>query len=295
MYDQSEESGSGTRTAKDSRSIKPDSLQNPSDPDATYRKKAGENHIGYVANVVETFNEEGDSVITDYSFEQNRHSDSEFCKEVIENIAEKGEATTDEKVTLIGDGAFGSASNSKLAQENNIILVTTAMTGSKPSRVFADFEIDTEKKQVLRCPAGCEPLRQGRNQGTDTYRIVMEKSQCANCAHKEECKAKMQAKSAVVFVSANKVERARTIKNNEISSEEYIRVRNARNAVEGIPSVMRRSYNVDDMPVYGQLKSKLMFGLKVGALNIKKLVKYTREKSAFLSQETYPQVQCVQI
>ena len=126
LDDQSVEDESGNRKAKDNHSIKPDSLQNPSDPDATYRKKSGEHNIGYVANVVETLNEEGTSVITDYSFEQNRHSDSEFCKEAIQNIAEKGEATEESKVTLIGDGAFGSAENTELAQENNIILVTTA-------------------------------------------------------------------------------------------------------------------------------------------------------------------------
>jgi len=295
LDDQSVAGESGKRTAKDNHSIKPDSLQNPSDPDATYRKKAGANHTGYVANVVETFNAEGASVITDYSFEQNRHSDSEFCKEAIQNISEKGEASTDKKVTLIGDGAFGSAANTELAAQNNIILVTTAMTGAKPPEMFADFEIDNESKQVLRCPAGYEPLRQGYNQVTVTYRIVMEKSQCANCPHREECKAKMQAKSAVVNVSANKVERARTVKNNQISPEEYAKLRNARNAVEGIPSVMRRSYNVDEMPVFGWLKSKLLFGLKVGAVNIKKLVKFTRDTSAGLLYAPTPQEQCVHI
>jgi hypothetical protein len=288
LDDQSIEDETGKRMAKDNRNIKPNSLQNPSDPEATYRKKAGENHIGYVANVVETFNEAGTSVITDYSYQQNRHSDSEFCEEVIQNIANKSESSVDEKVMLIADGAFGSVANSALAQENNIILVTTAMTGTKPPEVFADFTIDVENKRVTQCPAGNEPLRQGYNQATGTHRIVMEKVQCANCPHKEECNAKMQAKSAVVNVSHSKVERARTIRNSEISPEEYAKLRNARNGVEAIPSLMRRKYNVDDMPVYGLLKSKLLFGLKVGALNIKKLITFANERAA-----TVPLVPCL--
>jgi hypothetical protein len=280
LGDQSITDETGKRIAKDNREIKPNSLQNPSDPEATYRKKAGENHIGYVANVVETFNEAGASVITDYNFQQNRHSDSEFCEEAIKNIADKSETSVDEKVILIADGAYGSVVNSALAQENNITLVTTAMTGAKPPEVFADFMIDGENNRVLQCPVGNEPLKQGHNQATDTYRIVMEKSQCANCPHKGECKAKMQAKSAVVNVSSSKVKRARTIRNSDVSSEEYAKLRNARNGVEAIPSLMRRKYNVDDMPVYGLLKSKLLFGLKVGALNIKKLITFAKERAA---------------
>jgi hypothetical protein len=49
---------------KDNEDIAPDSLQNPSDPDATYRFKYGDN-IGYVANVAEIF-DENNSIITVY-------------------------------------------------------------------------------------------------------------------------------------------------------------------------------------------------------------------------------------
>ncbi|MEE1164964.1 MAG: transposase, partial [Lachnospiraceae bacterium] len=40
-------------------------LQNPSDPDATYREKAGKKHRGYTANVEESVGEAG-SLVTDY-------------------------------------------------------------------------------------------------------------------------------------------------------------------------------------------------------------------------------------
>ena len=58
-------------------------LQNPSDPDATYRSKAGKEHQGYVANLEETVDRNG-SVITDYQFEQNIYSDSRFLKDSLE-------------------------------------------------------------------------------------------------------------------------------------------------------------------------------------------------------------------
>ena len=296
LNDQSTEDEQGKVIAKSNHDIAPDSLQNPSDPEATYRKKAEEHHTGYVANIVETFNESGDSVITDYSFEQNRHSDSEFCKEAINNIATTGETSPEEKVVLISDGAFASRANSEIAEANNVILVTTALSGPTPPDVFADFDIDAENKRVLRCPAGYEPLRQGRNQATDTHRIVMEKSQCGNCPNRGQCNAKMQAKSAVVMVSENKINRARVKNNGSVSPEEYAKYRNLRNAVEGIPSVLRRVYDVDEMPVYGKMKSKLFFGFKIAAINVKKLMKHLNGKTEnMFGALSRPQVQCVQI
>ena len=45
-------------------------LQNPSDPDATFREKAEKQYRGYVANIDEAVGKNG-SVILDYQFEQN--------------------------------------------------------------------------------------------------------------------------------------------------------------------------------------------------------------------------------
>lgn len=75
-------------------------LQNPSDPDATYRSKAGKEHQGYVANLEETVDRNG-SVITDYQFEQNIYSDSRFLKDSLERTE-----VQEEKSTLITDGAY---------------------------------------------------------------------------------------------------------------------------------------------------------------------------------------------
>ena len=57
-------------------------LQNPADPDAIYREKAGKQNCGYEANVIEATGENG-SIVLDYQYEQNTHSDSQFLKETI--------------------------------------------------------------------------------------------------------------------------------------------------------------------------------------------------------------------
>ncbi|MEG6570889.1 DDE transposase, partial [Thermoanaerobacterium thermosaccharolyticum] len=65
LKEQTEITEEGKIVPVEKEKISPDSLQNPSDPDATYRKKAGKDHKGYVANIVETIDEKG-SIITSY-------------------------------------------------------------------------------------------------------------------------------------------------------------------------------------------------------------------------------------
>ena len=57
---------------------------------------------------------------------------------------------------------------------------------------------------------------------------------------------------------------------------EYKQLTRKRNAIEGIPSVLRRRYHVDDIPVFGYLRSRQFFLFKVGAYNFNKLLKHNR-------------------
>jgi len=67
---------------KSSKTIAPDSLQNPTDPDATYRKKGEKKHIGYTANIVEKF-DDNNRMITGYDLQKNTYSDQKFSEDTI--------------------------------------------------------------------------------------------------------------------------------------------------------------------------------------------------------------------
>ena len=291
LNDQSVIGDDGKRIAKNSHDIKPNSMQNPSDPEATYRKKAGKSHKGYVANIVQTYNEKGAAVITDYSFQQNSYSDVDFGKEAIENIAETVREDDPKKTELIGDGGFASEENSALAKTNGISFITTSLTGTKPPEILADYVINKEEHRIEQCPMGNEPESQTWNPLKDTYRVVMEKEQCVNCPNRAECKAQITKHHAFVTISATRVEHAKVVK--EIASEAYTQYRNSRNAIEGLPSVLRRRYHVDDIPVFGLLKSKLRFGFKIAAINVKNLLKYTRDHCACQNATFVPREQCL--
>ena len=97
-------------------------LQNPSDPDATYRNKAGKLHRGYAVNLEETVGKNG-SVVTDYQYDKNTHTDSQFLQESLDAMDR-----SNEEIVLITDGGYDGQDNIALAKEKNVKLVTTALT-----------------------------------------------------------------------------------------------------------------------------------------------------------------------
>jgi len=81
---------------RSSKHISPNSLQNPTDPDATYRKKGKNKHIGYTANIIEKF-DDNNRMIEGYDLQKNTYSDQKFAKDTIKRL---------EDTTLIIDGAY---------------------------------------------------------------------------------------------------------------------------------------------------------------------------------------------
>ena len=265
LMEQTEQDRTGKPIPKDKKSITPDSLQNPSDPDATFRRKAGKNHKGYVGNIIETFDEQG-AIITGYDYDINSHSDSQFCKETISKLGHQ-----DEAATLLADGAYASTGNHEQATQNNIELVTTALIGKIPHPVQGDFIIDADKHEVIQCPAGNKPYKSRYYEKTGMYRASFNKKTCEQCPFNDQCGVKSQKKSAFVMISEKMVQRASYLK--KLSTEAYRTLSKKRNGVEGIPSVLRRRYLVDRIPVRGLVRTKIWFGFKIGAINAKRVLK----------------------
>jgi len=280
LAEQTELDSKGKKVPKDKKQIKPTSLQNSSDPDATYRFKAGKSHKGYVGNIVETFDENG-AIITAYDYQKNNYSDSQFCKDIVENLG-----LQDKKTLLLADGAYASVENFKLAFERNIELITTALLAKSPNNIHASFQLDTKEHKVIKCPAGHKPNKTSYYQETGFYRATFNRNHCENCSLRDQCGAKLQKKSAYVNISEKMVQRAQYL--IKLSSEEYKSLSNKRNGVEGIPSVLRRKYEVDHIPVRGLVRSKIWFSFKIGAINVNRVLKKAlSSKKALLLRDLF--------
>ncbi len=160
-------------------------MQNPSDPEATFRTKAGKNHRGYTANLEESVGKNG-SVVTDYAYEQNIHSDSQFLKEHLEQMD-----IQDETVTVVADGAYSGSGNIELANEKNVNLITTSLTGREAPDIIADFEFNEEGTKVLRCPAGHEPKSCTYMAPSKQCQVSFHRELCVGCPYQDQCHPKI--------------------------------------------------------------------------------------------------------
>ncbi len=241
-------------------------MQNPSDPDATYREKAGKQHRGYAANVEESVGKNG-SVVTDFQFDSNNKSDSEFFQKHIEKIGPQ-----EEKTIISTDGAYSGEENTELAARNNIDLVTTDLTGRDVDPVMGAFELNEDGTRVLRCPAGNVPKSNWYNKATGIINISFERDKCANCPFAMHCKPKIFKKVSKLTVSRKKVNRALT--QARMNTDQFKLLARIRNGVETIPSALKNIYGVNHMPVRGRIPCKYFFGSKIAALNFRKLLRF---------------------
>ena len=242
-------------------------LLNPTDPEATFRKKANKEYRGYVANVEETVGKNG-SVITDYEYEPNIYSDAQFIKDHL-NTQPKQETNT----LLIVDGAYYSDEAEKMATEKNIELLPTALTVKKDRRDVAGFVMNEDKTTVIKCPAGNTPKSCCYKQSNDEFKITFERNVCANCPNREKCHAKIFKNIARILVTKKSLVRLEL--EEKMSEKKYDLYRRIRNGVETIPSILRRHYHLEKLP-RGKQRGKFFFGSKIAALNFRKLFCYAK-------------------
>ncbi len=241
-------------------------LQNPADPEATYREKAGKQHRGYAANIIEEAGGDG-SVVTGYQYEQNTHSDSDFAKEAIGSFGKQ-----EEEVTVIADGAFSGEGAEAAASANNVKLINTNLSGREAPDIYADFKFNEEGTHIIACPNGEKPKSSSYNAKTGQCTASFYKSSCAGCPYADVCKRKINKHTVRVTLSQKSKHRAELQRFR--SSDSFKAATHFRNGVETVPSLLRRVFDVDHMPVRGKLRTKFYFGCKIGALNFLKLCKY---------------------
>ena len=105
-----EESGTRRLKTKEDGAMGSQILQNPSDPDATYREKEGKQNRGYTANIVET----------------------------VESMEK-----TEKPTVLITDGAYSGRDNTNAAAEKNIDLVR------KPTQKLQLYQPDWTMQDII--------------------------------------------------------------------------------------------------------------------------------------------------
>lgn len=205
IKDQTTTDEDGNNSLKKGKEISSTSLQTPIEPEATYRYKSGQHHKGYIANIVETVDEDS-FFITHYSFDANIQSDVHFAYETIDRLGKQEEPTV-----LVADGAYDSEEARNLGKINGIDLVTTELKGRSPNPGYVGIIID-EEKNTVELPDGLKARSVSYYEETDMYRAVFDKEDCSSGNQDAYGMMKEQKKTKVLMISPKMVHRANQAK-----------------------------------------------------------------------------------
>jgi len=170
-------------TVKASKEVPSDSLQNPSDPDASYDGHKGQ---GYQVQVMETYgnkNESGQAqapnLITYIKVEPAHNSDANALIPAIQSTVERGL----EPKEILADSLYGSDANKETAKAIGVDMVSPVM-GQIKGLSISDFE-KTETGVISKCPEGFMP--QSTKMKGGKHIAVFKMEHCSSCARLGTC------------------------------------------------------------------------------------------------------------
>jgi hypothetical protein len=241
-----------------------DSLQNPSDSDATYCGYKGK---GYQAQVAETYTICGEddqkqlNLITHIEVEPAHISDAHAVVPYLDETERRDISPS----RLLADSLYGSDSNTEEAMKRGVELVAPVMGGSPaPDEiVLADFTL-AENDAVTNCPAGHAP---SQLKIKDYRRIaVFAEELCNSCPKNEACPVKVGKRGHYLRYDKKSARLARRRAKERTAA--FLEKYRFRSGIEATMSEFDRRTGVKHLRVRGLQAVRFSVFLKATGLNI---------------------------
>lgn len=193
------------------------SLQSPDDPDATYRRRGGEGHRGYVANLTETCDDDNDAqLIVHVAVESNSVDDAQMLAEAVPDLVRSTEVQE-----LYTDGGYNSPQVDARLREHGVTQYQTAIRGRARHAGMgpADFDwhVDDQARPTsVTCPGSqTVDLIPGRQPHRFVARFP--ETACAQCPLQAQCPATplQRSPARTLRISQRQVDLARRIRRCE--------------------------------------------------------------------------------
>jgi hypothetical protein len=238
---------------------KADSLQNPSDPDATYDGHKGQ---GYKLQIAETCGDNAVQLIVGALAQTAAEHDANALPPMLEQLQEQERLPE----SMLADTAYGSDENVRLAEAMNVELVSpvagpkgdakaeaTSPTADAASALeplsIDDFALDERTGQVKACPSGKIPLQVRHDAKTETTTIAMKPEDCKTCPFFAACP--MQKKGAKFEMSYTDKQRRLEERRREQQTEPFQRRYAKRSGMESTNSGLKRRLGLGALRVRG--------------------------------------------
>jgi hypothetical protein len=268
-------------TVKKPSQIPSDSLQNPSDPDASYSGHKGQ---GYQVQVMETYCPSEDkpqkqqslNLITHVAVQTACESDAGALVPAIDETQKRQLAPEQ----LLADTLYGSDSNHQAAAAADVQLVAPVHKGnSSNTNLLTGFSFNANG-YVTQCPAGHSPERVRYKKKTERYSAAFTKTVCQKCPGFGQCQLK-EGKNHFFRHYSDKQCRLAVRRAAELQ-ESFMECYRYRAGVEATMSELDRRTGVKNLRVRGKPAVRFAAVMKATGLNILRAgaVRKARRKAA---------------
>src|SRR5699024_4820412 len=156
--------------------------------------------------------------------------------------------------TPADDDAYYRPETGKHADEKDLEMNFSKMTGRSVADDYIGvdhIEIDVETSKGIGCPQGYEPILSVYESALAISTARLNKEHCQECHLLANWQVKEQKKAYHSSFSENKRRTDET--RAKMGTERHKELSNYRAGVEGVPSVLKRAYQLDNLPVRGQV------------------------------------------
>ena len=252
-------------TVKEPKQIPSDSLQNPSDPDATYSGHKGQ---GYQTQIMETYTDTEDkdrksktlNLITHVEVEQAHESDAKALIPAIESAQQNDLAPKQ----LLADSLYGSDENVEAAMDKGVAVVSPPMGSEKKGTIgLSDFKIDKSGK-VISCPQGHGPVNVKKRK--TRFCAMFDPAHCSGCPNQAICPVTKGRKAFYLRFTDKQLRIA--LRRSAINTDAFKDRYRWRAGVEATMSEFDRRTGVKRLRVRGLKAVRFYATLKALGLNI---------------------------
>jgi hypothetical protein len=259
-------------SVKPNKEVASDSLQNPSDPEASYDGHKGQ---GYQMQVSETYCEEEEkkalSLITTVIVEPAHKSDTEALIPIIEATQKRGLGP--EKA--LADALYGSDENCEKAKALGVEVVSPVMGKPQGSPVtLSDFTLDKEAI-VTACPQGHAPVQVKHK--INKHIALFEVQTCGGCPHLKDCPVQSGKKGYYLRYDDKTLRLAK--RRTYEKTPEFQEVYRPRAGIEGTMSQLDRKTGVKHLRVRGLAAVSFCATLKAAGINILRAVAFKNSEN----------------
>ncbi len=169
---------------KKPKEVASNTLQSPSDPDATYSGHKGK---GYQIQICETCHKDNPIQLITHAYVEPAHeSDQRATIPTIDALEKRG--LKPEK--LFADTNYNSGQNLLDAAARGVELMAPTPGKANPDMLrLRDFNVDYNNLEVTACPKGFQPVKDTIGSDGLTHNLRFDRDQCAGCGVSGVCPA----------------------------------------------------------------------------------------------------------